>query len=84
LPAYGSGLKSTGSSACHLYVSTADQGWAYRSIIAHDARAKRFFERKRDKTSGIVAIRAVAHKLARASYCMLRDQTPYAAARVFG
>jgi len=61
--------------------------WAF-SEAAHfavrfDARAKRFFERKRDKTSGIVAIRAVAHKLARASYCMLRDQTPYDAARVF-
>ena len=62
--------------------------WAF-SEAAHfavrfDARAKRFFERKRAQTSGIVAIRAVAHKLARASYCMLRDQTPYDAARVFG
>ena len=62
--------------------------WAF-SEAAHfavrfDARAKRFFERKRAQTSGIVAIRAVAHKLARASYCMLRDQTPYDAARLFG
>ena len=62
--------------------------WAF-SEAAHfavrfDAQAKRFFERKRAQTSGIVAIRAVAHKLARASYCMLRDQTPYDAARLFG
>lgn len=61
--------------------------WAF-SEAAHfavrfDARAKRFFERKRNKTSGIVAIRAVAHKLARASYCMLRDQAPYDVTRVF-
>jgi hypothetical protein len=52
--------------------------------VRFDARAKRFFERKRARTSGIVAIRAVAHKLARASYCMLRDQRPYDAARLFG
>lgn len=62
--------------------------WAF-SEAAHfavrfDARAKRFYERKRDKTNGIVAIRAVAHKIARACYCMLRDQTPYDATRLFG
>lgn len=62
--------------------------WAF-SEAAHfavrfDAHAKRFFERKRDKTNGIVAIRAVAHKLARACYCMLRDQAPYDATRLFG
>lgn len=62
--------------------------WAF-SEAAHfavrfDARAKRFYERKRSKTNGIVAIRAVAHKLARACYCLLRDQTPYDATRVFG
>ena len=62
--------------------------WAFSEAahfaVRYDARAKRFFERKRAKTSGIVAIRAVAHKIARACYCMLRDQTPYDATRVFG
>jgi transposase len=62
--------------------------WAF-SEAAHfavrfDAQARRFFERKRAKTCGIVAIRAVAHKLARACYCMLRDQSPYDATRAFG
>jgi transposase len=62
--------------------------WAFAETahfaVRFDARAKRFYERKRNKTSGIVAIRAVAHKLARACFCMLRAQTPYDAARVFG
>lgn len=62
--------------------------WAFAEAahfaVRYDARAKRFYERKRGKTNGIVAIRAVAHKLARACYCMLRDQTPYDVTRLFG
>ena len=62
--------------------------WAY-SEAAHFAirfqpEAKRFFERKKSKTNGIVAMRAVAHKLARASYRMLQEQTPYDAKKAFG
>jgi hypothetical protein len=45
--------------------------------------AKRFFERKHRKTNGIVAIRSVAHKLARAVYYMLRDQVPFDAHKLF-
>ena len=51
--------------------------------VCYDALAKAFFERKQRKTNGMVAIRAVAHKLARASYCMLRVQTTYDAKRLF-
>ena len=62
--------------------------WAF-SEAAHFAirfqpEAKRFFERKKSKTNGIVAMRAVAHKLARASYRMLQEQTPYDASKAFG
>lgn len=61
--------------------------WAFSEAahfaVRYDARAKRFYERKRARTNGIVAIRAVAHKMARASYCMLRDQTRYDANRLF-
>ena len=39
--------------------------------------AKRFYERKKRKSNGIVAIKAVAHKLARACYHMLREQKPF-------
>jgi transposase len=62
--------------------------WAY-SEAAHFAvrwqpDARRFYERKRAKTNGIVAIRATAHKLARASYYMLKEQKPFEPARLFG
>ena len=45
--------------------------------------AKRFDERKKRKTNGIVAIKAVAHKLARACYHMLREQKPFDVQRCF-
>jgi transposase len=45
--------------------------------------AKRFYERKRAKTNGIVAIKAVAHKLARACYHMLREHKPFELKRCF-
>ncbi|MCP3662433.1 MAG: IS110 family transposase [Gammaproteobacteria bacterium] len=62
--------------------------WAF-SEAAHfavrwDPLAKRFYERKKRKTNQIIAIRAVAHKLARATYRMLTDQTSYNAKRAFG
>jgi transposase len=61
--------------------------WAY-SEAAHfclrwEPAAKRFYERKQAKTNGIVAIRALAHKLARAAYYMLREQKPFEASRLF-
>ena len=45
--------------------------------------AKRFYERKKRRTNGIVAIKALAHKLARACYHMLRDQKPFDVKRCF-
>ena len=45
--------------------------------------AKRFYERKKARTNGIVAIKAVAHKLARACYHMLREQKPFELRRCF-
>ncbi|MBI5449979.1 MAG: IS110 family transposase [Gammaproteobacteria bacterium] len=61
--------------------------WAF-SEAAHfcvrfEPAAQRFFERKKARTNGIVAIRATAHKLARASYYMLRNQEPFDAKRLF-
>ncbi len=62
--------------------------WAF-SEAAHfcvrfEPKARRFYERKRSRTNGIVAIRATAHKLARATYYMLKHQEPFDAARLFG
>jgi transposase len=43
----------------------------------------RWYERKKARTKTVVAIKAVAHKLARAAYCMLRDQVPFEVGRAF-
>ena len=61
--------------------------WAF-SEAAHFAvrfepLAKRFYARKKAKTNGIIAIRAVARKLARASWMMLKHQQPFEAKRMF-
>jgi len=61
--------------------------WAFAEAahfaVRYEPLAKRYFERKQRKTNGIVAIRTVAHKLARASYYMLRDQVPFDAHKLF-
>lgn len=46
-------------------------------------QAKRFYERKKAKTNSIVAIKALAHKLARACYHMLREHKPFDVKRCF-
>ncbi len=61
--------------------------WAY-SEAAHFAvrfepLAQRFYERKKARTNGIIAIRAVARKLARATWMMLKHQEPYDARLMF-
>lgn len=45
--------------------------------------AKRFYDRKTSKTNSIVAIKAIAHKLARATFHVLRDQQPFDPKKVF-
>lgn len=55
--------------------------WAFSEAahfcVRYDPLAQRFYERKKAKTNGIIAIRAVARKLARASWMMLMHQEPY-------
>jgi transposase len=75
--------KGTGNAkAGNKYLS-----WAF-SEAAHFAvrfqpLAQRFYERKKARTNGIIAIRAVARKLARATWMMLKHQTPYEARLMF-
>lgn len=45
--------------------------------------AKRFHERKKARTNNIVATKALAHKLARASYHILKEGKPFDVARCF-
>jgi transposase len=62
--------------------------WAFveaaNFAIRYNPRAKRFYQRKKERTNGIVAIKAVAHKLARACYYILRDQVPFEVEKAFG
>jgi len=45
--------------------------------------AKRFYERKKTRTNNIVATKALAHKLARACYHMLKERKPFDVKRCF-
>lgn len=61
--------------------------WAFveaaHVAVRYNAQIKRFYQRKRAKTNRVVAIKAVAHKLARACYDMLRDQGPFEVDKAF-
>lgn len=61
--------------------------WAYveaaNFAIRFCPKAKRFYQRKNAKTNGIVAVKALSNKLARASYYVMRDQVPYDASKLF-
>lgn len=61
--------------------------WAFVEA-AHYARrycpeAKRFYDRKKARTNTIVATKALAHKLARACYHMLKEAAPFDVRRCF-
>ncbi len=61
--------------------------WAYveaaNFAVRYNTAIKRYYQRKRERTNGIVAIKTVAHKLARACYYMLRDGTDFEVSRAF-
>ena len=75
----GQGLRKNGNA----YLS-----WAYHEAahfaLRYQPSARKWHERKRSKTCALVAIRALAHKLARAAYFMMRDQVAYEPSRLFG
>ena len=51
--------------------------------MRYNPRIKRFYERKAAKSNKIVATKAVAHKLARAAYHVMRERVPFDEARAF-
>ena len=65
------------------YLSWAFSEAAHFAVRYHP-EAKKYLQRKTSKTNGIVAIRALAHKLARASYYVMKDQVDFDPERVFG
>ena len=62
--------------------------WAFveaaNFAIRHCPQAKSFYERKKRKANRVLAIKALAHKLARACYHMLKEQKPFDVSRCFG
>jgi len=61
--------------------------WAYveasNFIRRHCPKADRFYQRKKAKTNGIVATKALSNKVARASYYVMRDQVPFDEDKLF-
>ena len=61
--------------------------WAFveaaNFALRYCAEAKRFYERKRAKTNNVVAIKALAHKLARACFHILNERKPFDVTRCF-
>jgi transposase len=61
--------------------------WAFfeaaHFAIRYDPLIRRFYQRKAARTAAFVALKAVAHKLARACYHMLQNQVPFQVTRAF-
>jgi len=61
--------------------------WAYveaaNFAVRYSAKIKSFYQRKKAKTNGIVAIKAVAHKLCRACYYIMKDQVAFDVSKAF-
>jgi len=62
--------------------------WAYveaaNFAIRFSPEAQKFYQRKMAKTKGVVAIKALSNKLARASFYIMRDQVAYDPSKLFG
>jgi len=74
----GVGNKKSGNK----YLAWAFMEAANFAIRFHEP-ANRFYQRKQSKRNVIVARKALAHKLARASYYVMRDNRPFKPERLF-
>jgi transposase len=61
--------------------------WAFveaaNFAIRYNARIKSFYQRKKAKSHGVLAIKAVAHKLCRACYYIMKEQVAFDVAKAF-
>ena len=61
--------------------------WAYveaaNFAVRYCPMAQRFYQRKKAKTNGVSAIKALGNKLCKASYYMMRDQVAYDPKKLF-
>ena len=51
--------------------------------VRYNVQIKRFYQCKQAKINDVIAIKAVAHKLARACYYILLDQLPFEVSKAF-
>ncbi len=62
--------------------------WAFQEAACHcrqyHAPARRWYDRKASRALPFVAWKALAHKLSRAAYFMMRDQVEFSSAMLFG
>lgn len=63
---------------CWAFVEAANFAIRFNPLVAS------WYDRKRARKHRIVAVKAVAHKLARAAYHVMHDHTPFDARRAFG
>jgi len=75
--------KGEGNSKCgNRYLA-----WAFveaaHFAVRYDQRIKRYYQKKSARTLPVVATKAVAHKLARACYHIMRTGEPFDVARAF-
>ena len=81
---------SNGKRKCHGNRKCADRYlcWAFMEAanyaVRYDPVILRWYERKRVRKHRVAAIKAVAHKLARACYHMLHEGTTFDLMRAFG
>jgi len=74
----GEGERRAGNAyLCWAFVEAAHAGRRYYRPV------QRFYERKYARANGVVAIKAVAHKLARASFYVMRDEVAFDIERAF-
>jgi transposase len=74
----GSGNTKNGNKyLAWAFVEAANFAIRFEPIIA------RYYQRKKAKSHRVVALRAVAHKLARACYYIMRDEVPFDVNRAF-
>ena len=61
--------------------------WAYAEAATFAIRfcpeAQKYHQRKKARTNGFVATKALSNKIARASYYMMRDQVPFEVSKLF-
>ena len=75
----GSGNTKNGNGfLCWAFIEAVNYG------IRHDETIRRYCQRKTARTKRVVALKAVAHKLARACYHMVKDDVKFDITRAFG